>query len=198
MLSRLVPLLIVGCARGVYVGSQRVSDGRQALKAALSQSSMASTVNGAPALGRREFVGSSAAALAAFARVAEVDASGGATAGGVYLLRAKERYNSRVMAGVEDFKAAEGYDDKALASYFSGKSFEDLCASAFLLASAFRTNSAQGPDKILQVKLYKDFKKEADEASSLLKKKKDPKEAYSRASSALDAYLSSVGLLVPL
>mmetsp|Transcript_9491 Transcript_9491/g.11674 ORF Transcript_9491/g.11674 Transcript_9491/m.11674 type:complete len:84 (-) Transcript_9491:273-524(-) len=34
--------------------------------------------------------------VAALLRVAAVDASGGATAGGAYLLRAKERYSERV------------------------------------------------------------------------------------------------------
>ena len=45
-----------------------------------------------------------AAAVTAFARVAEVDASGGATAGGAYLLRAKERYNARVTEGAKAYK----------------------------------------------------------------------------------------------
>ena len=45
-----------------------------------------------------------AAAVTAFARVAEVDASGGATAGGAYLLRAKERYNARVAEGAKAYK----------------------------------------------------------------------------------------------
>ena len=45
-----------------------------------------------PAMTRKTFgTASIAAAVTAFARVAEVDASGGATAGGAYLLRAKER-----------------------------------------------------------------------------------------------------------
>ena len=35
---------------------------------------------------------------------AQMDASGGATAGGAYLLRAKERYNARVAEGAKAYK----------------------------------------------------------------------------------------------
>ena len=55
-----------------------------------------------PAVSRKSFGAASvAAAVSAFANVAAVDASGGATAGGAYLLRAKERYNARVLAGAK-------------------------------------------------------------------------------------------------
>ena len=58
-----------------------------------------------PAMTRKTFgTASIAAAVTAFARVAEVDASGGATAGGAYLLRAKERYNARVTEGAKAYK----------------------------------------------------------------------------------------------
>ena len=134
-----------------------------------------------------------AAAVTAFARVAEVDASGGATAGGAYLLRAKERYNARVTEGAKAYK-----NSKDIAALFAEKdgAFDDLEAAGFLLANAFRINSTQNPDKILQVQKFKAFKKDADNCAALLKKKKktDAAAAYDASLISLDAYLSSVGL----
>ena len=67
-----------------------------------------------------------AAAVTAFARVAEVDASGGATAGGAYLLRAKERYNARVAEGAKAYKKSSD-----IAALFAEKdgALDDLDAS---------------------------------------------------------------------
>ena len=133
-----------------------------------------------------------AAAVTAFARVAEVDASGGATAGGAYLLRAKERYNARVTEGAKAYKKSTD-----IAALFAEKdgALDDLEAAGFLLANAFRINSTQNPDKILQVQKFKAFKKDADACAALLKKKKtDAAAAYDASLVSLDAYLSSVGL----
>jgi len=134
-----------------------------------------------------------AAAVTAFARVAEVDASGGATAGGAYLLRAKDRYNARVTEGAKAYKKS-----KDIAALFAEKdgALDDLEAAGFLLANAFRINSTQNPDKILQVQKFKAFKKDADACAALLKKKKktDAAAAYDASLVSLDAYLSSVGL----
>ena len=134
-----------------------------------------------------------AAAVTAFARVAEVDASGGATAGGAYLLRAKERYNARVAEGAKAYKKSTD-----LAALFAEKdgALDDLEAAGFLLANAFRINSTQNPDKIVQVQKFKAFKKDADACAALLKKKKktDAAAAYDASLVSLDAYLSSVGL----
>ena len=113
-----------------------------------------------PAMTRKTFgTASIAAAVTAFARVAEVDASGGATAGGAYLLRAKERYNARVTEGAKAYKKSTD-----LAALFAEKdgALDDLEAAGFLLANAFRINSTQNPDKIVQVQKFKAFKKDAD------------------------------------
>lgn len=153
----------------------------------------------APALSRRGSLGAlSAAAVTAFANAAAVDASGGATAGGAYLLRAKERYNARVVAGAKAVKAASG-DDAAVAALFSAGDdgpLADLEAAGFLLANAFRINSTQNPDKILQVQKFKAFKKDADETAAFLKKKKkaDAKASFEKSLASLDQYLLSVGL----
>ena len=63
-------------------------------------------------------------------------------------------------------------------------------------ANAFRINSTQNPDKIVQVQKFKAFKKDADACAALLKKKKktDAAAAYDASLVSLDAYLSSVGL----
>ncbi|CAH0371328.1 unnamed protein product [Pelagomonas calceolata] len=146
------------------------------------------------AVSRKTFgTASIAAAVTAFARVAEVDASGGATAGGAYLLRAKERYNARVTEGAKAYKKSTD-----IAALFAEKdgALDDLEAAGFLLANAFRINSTQNPDKIVQVQKFKAFKKDADACAALLKKKKktDAAAAYDASLVSLDAYLSSVGL----
>lgn len=150
----------------------------------------------APRVSRRNALtgGALAAAVSAFADVAVVDASGGATAGGAYLLRAKERYNARVVAGAKAFKAAG--DDATPALFAEDGPLADLEAAGFLLANAFRINSTQNPDKIPQVKLFKAFKADADAVAAALKKKKkaDAKAGMEKAQASLDAYLAGVGL----
>lgn len=191
-------VLATGC-RAVDLGQGRVRAARQALKVALADA--ARDEPAVAAIERREFFATTASvAAAALARVAAVDASGGATAGGVYLIRAKERYNARVEAGAKDFRglsrAASSGDAATMAAFFTSESYEDLCSAGFLLANAFRSNSTQNPDKIPQVKLFKAFQKEADAAAALLKKRKvaESQEAYARALAALDAYMAAVGL----
>lgn len=147
-----------------------------------------------PAVSRKSFGAASvAAAVSAFANVAAVDASGGATAGGAYLLRAKERYNARVLAGAKAYKGAA--DIGALFAEKDG-ALDDLEAAGFLLANAFRINSTQNPDKIVQVQKFKAFKKDADACAAFLKKKKkaDAKAAYDASLVTLDVYLKGVGL----
>jgi len=56
---------------------------------------------------------------------------GGATAGGAYLLRAKERYNARVEAGVKDFRrvkpAVDAGDAATIGEIFvKDGSYDDL------------------------------------------------------------------------
>ena len=67
-----------------------------------------------------------------------MDASGGATAGGAYLLRAKERYNARVTEGAKAYKKSSD-----IAALFAEKdgALDDLEAAGFLLANAFRIGS---------------------------------------------------------
>ena len=74
-------------------------------------------------------------------------ASGGATAGGAYLLSAKQRYNKRVTSGVSRFLALTP-DTDSLRPFFEEEdegSWADLSAAAYLLANAFRTSSTKAP-----------------------------------------------------
>ena len=87
-------------------------------------------------------------------------ASGGATAGGAYLLSAKQRYNERVKAGVKGYlalgAALEAGDIDALRAYFTSEdtgSWKDLTAAGYLLANAFRRNSTAAPDSLPAVKV---------------------------------------------
>jgi hypothetical protein len=81
-------------------------------------------------------------------------ASGGATAGGAYLLSAKQRYNERVKAGVKGF--AESGNVDGIRSYFASEdvgSWKDLSTAGYLLANAFRSNSSAAPDSLPSVKV---------------------------------------------
>jgi hypothetical protein len=110
---------------------------------------------------RRSFVENLAvSSLAGLAVVQTANASGGATAGGVYLLSAKQRYNDRVTSGVKGFlniqKSLESEDIDAVRTYFTSEeagSWKDLSAAGYLLANAFRQNSTTPPDSIPAVKV---------------------------------------------
>jgi hypothetical protein len=92
-------------------------------------------------------------------------ASGGATAGGAYLLSAKQRYNDRIKAGVHGFvhtlgpailMNSEGDSDRVLRAFFSNDdagSWKDFAAAGYLLANAFRRNSSAAPDTLPSVKV---------------------------------------------
>lgn len=87
-------------------------------------------------------------------------ASGGATAGGAYLLSAKQRYNERVQEGVKGFlgirSALEDGDLNTLREYFAKEDtggWKDFAAAAYLLANAFRRNSTAPPDSLPSVKV---------------------------------------------
>jgi hypothetical protein len=87
-------------------------------------------------------------------------ASGGATAGGAYLLSAKQRYNERVKASVQGLlKAADDLkagDSKLAMEYFAseeGGSWKDLTAAGYLLSNAFRRSSTTPPDSLPAVKV---------------------------------------------
>lgn len=82
-------------------------------------------------------------------------ASGGATAGGAYLLSAKQRYNNRVIAGVKAFLALDSRDLSQVDAFFSTTEeggWEDLSGAGYLLANAFRTSSTKAPDNLPSVK----------------------------------------------
>jgi len=125
-------------------------------------------------------------------------ASGGATAGGAYLLSAKQRYNERVTAGCKTFLNLDGDVDK-LNTFFSTADvggWEDFSAAGYLLSNAFRTSSTKPPDSLPSVKKWKSYAKEIE----LLKRataKKDAKKiqsTYKDAEEKLDTYLEAVEL----
>jgi hypothetical protein len=87
-------------------------------------------------------------------------ASGGATAGGAYLLSAKQRYNERVTAGVKSFLALgsslEAGSLTETQEYFSCEQpgcWDDLKAAGYLLANAFRRSASTNPDSLPAVKV---------------------------------------------
>jgi len=130
-------------------------------------------------------------------------ASGGATAGGVYLLSAKQRYNERVKKGVAGFlvlgAALEQGDINKLRDYFASEdvgSWKDLTSAGYLLANAFRRNSSAAPDSLPSVKAWKKFATEVEGMTKSLKKKDSAgaMTAYKSAVDALGDYLTQVEL----
>jgi hypothetical protein len=90
----------------------------------------------------------------------KASASGGATAGGVYLLSAKQRYNDRVTKGVKGFLSLGGSLESGsideIKTFFTSEEdgmWKDFSAAAYLLANAFRRNSAAAPDTLPSVKV---------------------------------------------
>ena len=111
------------------------------------------------------YVPLAAVAVAASSGVAPANASGGATAGGAYLLSAKQRYNERVKGSVKGLLAAgEGLaagDSKAAKAYFASEEsggWKDLTAAGYLLSNAFRRSSTTPPDSLPAVKVRDDRK----------------------------------------
>lgn len=133
----------------------------------LHESSHSSDVQDGNSEARRSFLGKIAvipvAALSTLASVPSiVQASGGATAGGAYLLSAKKRYYERVKEAVTGLlKAADALkdgDSKIAKEYFSsedGGSWKDLTAAGYLLSNAFRRSSSTAPDSLPSVKVRK-------------------------------------------
>jgi hypothetical protein len=87
-------------------------------------------------------------------------ASGGATAGGVYLLSAKQRYNGRVTKGVKGFlslgASLESGSIDDVKTFFKSEEdgmWKDFSAAAYLLANAFRRSSSTPPDSLPSVKV---------------------------------------------
>mmetsp|Transcript_53772 Transcript_53772/g.80233 ORF Transcript_53772/g.80233 Transcript_53772/m.80233 type:complete len:240 (-) Transcript_53772:280-999(-) len=149
--------------------------------------------------------GSAAAISAAFLPTSPsqqaAHASGGATAGGAYLLSAKQRYNDRVVKGLTAFSALGAGDDLIAKSkeYFATEEvggWKDASTAGYLLANAFRTSSATPPDRLPSVKAWKAFAKEVESMMKSIKKKesKGAAAAYANAMGALDAYVKEVEL----
>jgi len=126
-------------------------------------------------------------------------ASGGATAGGVYLLSAKQRYNERVLAGIKSFLALDATDLGQVKAFIESSEvggWEDFSAAGYLLANAFRTSSSKPPDALPSVKKWKAYAKDIEKLKLGLSKKDSKKvfSAYTDAEEKLDAYLEAVEL----
>lgn len=130
-------------------------------------------------------------------------ASGGATAGGAYLLSAKKRYYERVKESVTGLlKAADALkdgDSKVAKEYFAsedGGSWKDLTAAGYLLSNAFRRSSSTAPDSLPAVKKYKAFAKEVENFQKVLKKKGASAASgeFTSVEVALDDWLSEIEL----
>mmetsp|Transcript_21459 Transcript_21459/g.35537 ORF Transcript_21459/g.35537 Transcript_21459/m.35537 type:complete len:201 (+) Transcript_21459:44-646(+) len=130
-------------------------------------------------------------------------ASGGATAGGAYLLSAKQRYNDRVKAAMKGFvglrKSLEGGSIDEMKEYFSTEDvggWKDGSAAGYLLANAFRRNSSAAPDSLPSVKAWKAFAKEVEGVMKSAKKKDATKTlaALDKALPVLEEYLTLVEL----
>ena len=145
------------------------------------------------------------AAAAVFSPPESANASGGATAGGGYLLSAKQRYNRRVTSGVTVFLSlsgamAEGKISAATKDFFSldtEGSWKDLAAAGYLLSNAFRTSSGTPPDRLPSVKKWKAFMAEVEDMKKAVLVKKSGKGAqrsYENAVGLLDEYLEAVEL----
>jgi hypothetical protein len=88
------------------------------------------------------------------------NASGGATAGGAYLLSAKQRYNERVKASIRGLlstaDAIKNGDSKPAKEFFESEevgAWKDLTIAGYLLSNAFRRNSTAAPDSLPAVKV---------------------------------------------
>mmetsp|Transcript_120456 Transcript_120456/g.236766 ORF Transcript_120456/g.236766 Transcript_120456/m.236766 type:complete len:205 (-) Transcript_120456:44-658(-) len=156
---------------------------------------------------RRQFVESivkaAPAALVLGASVEKANASGGATAGGAYLLSAKQRYNERVKESIRGLLSAEkslaagnSQDAKAFFASEDAGSWKDLTTAGYLLSNAFRRNSTAAPDSLPSVKKYKAFAAEVENLQKLLKKKgaEAASAEFPKVEAALDAWLSEVEL----
>ena len=130
-------------------------------------------------------------------------ASGGATAGGAYLLSAKQRYNQRVIDGVQTFLALSTSlengtleDTKTFFTNEGQGGYKDFTAAGYLLSNAFRRNSSTPPDSLPSVKKFKAFAAELETMQKVLKKKdlKGVQSSYDKAQVLLDAYLDAVEL----
>ncbi|KAL3944681.1 MAG: hypothetical protein SGBAC_001239 [Bacillariaceae sp.] len=134
--------------------------------------------------------------------VDSANASGGATAGGAYLLSAKQRYNERVKAAVKGLlevgAAIKGGSTKEAEAYFSSDdagSWKDLTAAGYLLSNAFRRSSTTAPDSLPAVKKYKALVKEVEGLQKKLKKgAAKAADQFSSVEEALEIWLAEIEL----
>jgi len=158
---------------------------------------------------RRSFISNglvvtaAAAAAAVLAPAHPVYASGGATAGGAYLLSAKQRYNERVKTSVKGLLQAEeslkSGDSKSAKAYFDGEdagSWKDLTAAGYLLSNAFRRTASKAPDSLPSVKKYKAFAAEVESLQKTLKKKgaQAAADQFGTVETALNVWLEEIEL----
>jgi len=132
-------------------------------------------------------------------------ASGGATAGGAYLLSAKQRYNDRVVCGVKAYlslgSSIELGDTSSAKLFFTVDNtvvggWADTAGAGYLLSNAFRRSSSTAPDSLPSVKKWKAFKAEVEALEKITKKKggKGAAAAYKTSLPLLDSYLEAVEL----
>ena len=130
-------------------------------------------------------------------------ASGGATAGGAYLLSAKQRYNERVTAGVKSFlslsSSLENGDLSSTVSFFTSEEqggWKDFSSAGYLLSNAFRRSSTTPPDSLPSVQKWKAFAAQVEGMQKAIKKKSKSgvSKAYAEGLAMLDAYLDAVEL----
>ena len=123
--------------------------------------------------------------------------------GGAYLLSAKQRYNSRVTAGVKAFLALSEplesgsiAEAKAFLSNEEAGGWGDLKSAGYLLSNAFRRTSTTPPDSLPSVKAWKAFAAEVEKMQKAVDKKSKSgvADAYKKAEALLDDYLEKVEL----
>jgi hypothetical protein len=157
--SKLLTLAVALLAQGVFAFRPAAD------VVSRTKLSHSSRISGSMEASRRSFVehvaGASIAVLGTGVLIPErAIASGGATAGGVYLLSAKQRYNDRVKAGVKGFLSIgaplEAGEVGVVRTFFTDEekgSWKDLSAAGYLLANAFRRTSSAAPDTLPSVKV---------------------------------------------
>ncbi|CAJ1930408.1 unnamed protein product [Cylindrotheca closterium] len=151
---------------------------------------------------RRSFFESMALIPLVAMSVESANASGGATAGGAYLLSAKQRYNERVKTAVKGLlevgTALKGGSTKEAEAYFGSEdagSWKDLTAAGYLLSNAFRRSSTTSPDSLPAVKKYKALVKEVEGLQKKLKKGAGKAaDQFSTVEEALEIWLTEIEL----
>eukprot|EP00563_Minutocellus_polymorphus_P014652 CAMPEP_0181052442 /NCGR_PEP_ID=MMETSP1070-20121207/17593_1 /TAXON_ID=265543 /ORGANISM="Minutocellus polymorphus, Strain NH13" /LENGTH=204 /DNA_ID=CAMNT_0023131537 /DNA_START=40 /DNA_END=654 /DNA_ORIENTATION=+ len=195
MYSATAKICLCAAATAAYISSNGA--GVSAFSIETSRRVMLEKVTGA---GAAALIGISSAATIA---PSPAQASGGATAGGAYLLSAKQRYNSRVTAGVKGFLALSGpleggsiAEAKAFLSSEGEGGWGDFKSAGYLLSNAFRRSSSTAPDSLPSVKAWKAFAAEVEKMQKAADKKSKSGvgDAYKKAEVLLDSYLELVEL----